>query len=60
VSSPFGAKIRAPLREPATILNPIGLAPERLEDGRILVQEPLGPGSRLDDEFPISQEPGEL
>src|SRR5262245_62330912 len=59
-SSPLGAKIRAPLREPAIILNPFGFPAERIEDLLLLVEEPLSQLTSLDNQFSISAQTDEL
>src|SRR5919108_1370767 len=57
VSRPRGAKMRAPLREPAMILiAPLGLVAER----SLRLDEILSPRARLGDESSIANEPREL
>src|SRR6185503_3214602 len=59
-SRPLGANIRAPLREPAMILNALGLLEERGERLSVLSRQALGPFPGLDDQLPVAREADEL
>src|SRR6185312_3428389 len=59
-SRPLGAWIREPLREPAMILNALGLLEKRGNRLSVLPRETLGQLSRLDDELAVTRQADEL
>src|SRR5919199_651191 len=61
VSIPLGAKIRAPLREPAMILTqPLRVAAKRLNRVAVVLLQLLCPSPRLRDQLPVADEAREL